>query len=62
MSTGHNVIEKAQPRRLPQPLTAICAVLMLVGVATFIYGLTTNPQVTWLAYHTNFIYFATLFF
>ena len=60
MSTGPGVIEKARPRALPQPLTAICAVLMVLGVAAFLYGLVTNPQVAWLAYHTNFVYFATL--
>ena len=60
MSTGPSVIEKARPRALPQPLTAICAGLMVLGVVAFLYGLATNPQVAWLAYHTNFVYFATL--
>ena len=60
MSTGPSVIEKARPRALPQPLTAICAALMVLGAAAFLYGLATNPQVAWLAYHTNFIYFAML--
>jgi hypothetical protein len=53
-------IEKANPRPLPQPLTAICAAAAVLGVVTFLYGLTSDPQTTWLAFHTNFIYFGTL--
>ena len=60
MSSGPNVVERAQPSRLPQPVTAICAGLFLLGVAAFLYGLSSNPQTAWLAYHTNFIYFAML--
>ncbi len=60
MSSGPSVIEKARPGRLPQPLTSILAGLLVVGVAAFVYGLSSNPQIAWLAFHTNFIYFATL--
>jgi len=41
-------------------MTTICVVLALLGVGTFVYGLTADPQTTWLAFHTNFIYFGTL--
>ena len=60
MSSRPSVIEKARPGRLPQPLTSILAGLLVVGVAAFVYGLSSNPQIAWLAFHTNFIYFATL--
>ena len=53
-------IEKANPRPLPQPLTAICAGAAGLGVVAFIYGLMTDAQTAWLAFHTNFIYFGTL--
>ncbi len=53
-------IEKANPRALPQPLTSICGVLAVLGVLTFGYGLTSDPQTAWLAFHTNFIYFGML--
>jgi hypothetical protein len=53
-------IEKASPRSLPQPLTAICAGAAAVGVAAFAMGLFTDPQSAWLAFHSNFIFFATL--
>ncbi len=53
-------IEKAVPRPLPQPLTAVCAGLLVSGVVTFVYGLSSDPQTTWLSFHTNFIYFGTL--
>ena len=32
----------------------------MLGILTFGYGLTSDPQTTWLAFHTNFIYFGTL--
>jgi hypothetical protein len=53
-------IEKANPRALPQPLTAICAGLALLGVAAFLYGLSADPRAAWLSFHTNFVYFAML--
>jgi hypothetical protein len=53
-------IEKANPRPLPQPLTGICAGAAVLGVVAFIYGLATDPQTAWLAFHTNFVYFGTL--
>jgi len=56
---GHT-IDKANPRTLPQPLTAICAGLAVLGVAAFFYGLSTDPQTAWLSFHTNFMYFALL--
>jgi hypothetical protein len=45
---------------LPQPLTAICAGLAGIGVLAFVIGLSSDPQTAWLAFHTNFIYFANL--
>ncbi|MCZ6463152.1 MAG: hypothetical protein O7A09_02355, partial [Proteobacteria bacterium] len=52
--------EQASPRSLPQPLTAICLGLVAVGAAAFGYGLTSDPQSAWLAYHSNFMFYATL--
>ena len=60
MSSPSVVAEKANPRALPQPLTAICAALAALGVAAFVYGLKNDPQTAWLAFHANFIYFALL--
>ena len=60
MSAASTPVEKALPRSLPQPLTAICAGLAVIGVVSFLYGLSSDPQTTWLAFHANFIYFATL--
>ena len=60
MSSDPSIVERARPGRLPQPLTAICAALFVVGTGAFLYGLTTNPQVAWLSFHTNFIYLAML--
>ncbi len=60
MSAAAVEIEKANPRPLPQPLTAICAGAAVLGSMAFAYGLVTDPQTAWLAFHTNFIYFGTL--
>ncbi len=59
MSTP-SVTERAIPRSLPQPLTAICAGLAGIGVLAFVIGLSSDPQTAWLAFHANFIYFANL--
>ncbi len=60
MSSNPVAIEKANPRALPQPLTAICAALAVLGVVAFVYGLRSDPQTAWLSFHANFIYFAML--
>ena len=60
MSGSVTAFEKATPRSLPQPLTSICAVLVAVGIGAFFYGLSSDAQSTWLAFHTNFIYYGAL--
>ena len=60
MSSSSVAVEKAAPRGLPQPLTTICAALAVIGVGSFFYGHNTDPQTAWLAFHSNFIYFAFL--
>jgi hypothetical protein len=49
--------EQANPRELPAYLVGVCAVLIAIGVVSFLVG---DAQTAWLAYHVNFIYFATL--
>lgn len=53
-------LETANPRQLPSSLIGICVVLIAVGVVSFIAGVMTDPVTAWLAYHVNFLYFATL--
>jgi hypothetical protein len=60
VSTSTSVIEQATTRALPQPLTSICAGLILVGLAAFGYGIATDPQTAWLSFHANFLYYAIL--
>ena len=60
MSSSSVAIEKANPRALPPPLTAICAALAALGIASFLYGLSSDPQTAWLSYHSNFIFFMML--
>jgi hypothetical protein len=60
VSSASRVLEQANPISLPQPLTNICAGLAVVGVVAFLVGLASDPQAAWLAFHANFIYFATL--
>jgi hypothetical protein len=52
--------ERANPRDLPNSLIGICGALVAIGIASFAYGLSTDPDTAWRAYHVNFIYFATL--
>jgi len=52
--------EQATTRPLPQPLTSICAGLIVVGLAAFVYGLASDPQTAWLSFHANFLYYAIL--
>jgi hypothetical protein len=49
-------VERANPRVLPQPATTICAALAGIGVVAFVVGLSTDPQSTWLAFHSNYIF------
>ena len=60
MSSSSVAVEKAAPRGLPQPLTTVCAALAVLGIASFVYGLNTDKQTTWLSFQANFIYFAML--
>jgi len=52
--------ERANPRNLPSSLIGVCGALIAIGIASFAYGLSTDPDTAWRAYHVNFIYFATL--
>jgi len=52
--------ERANPRDLPVSLIGICGALVAIGIASFAYGISTDPDIAWRAYHVNFIYFATL--
>jgi len=53
-------LERANPRNLPMSLIGTCGALVAIGIASFAYGLSTDPDTAWRAYHVNFIYFATL--
>ena len=52
--------ERANPRGLPKPLVGICGALVAVGLASFAFGLVSDPATAWRSYHVNFIYFAGL--
>jgi hypothetical protein len=53
-------LERANPRGLPQPLTAVCALLVAIGVVAFVWGLVSDPTTAWRAFHVNFVYYAAL--
>ncbi|MCA9504610.1 MAG: hypothetical protein H6748_09975 [Spirochaetaceae bacterium] len=57
MSTATTAPERANPGALPQPVFNLCIAFIVIGLICFGVGLAKNPQATWLAYHTNFIYF-----
>jgi len=60
VSTATSAAERANPGALPQPLTNICLAFAVIGVVSFIGGVVTDPQTTWLAYHANFVFFTML--
>ncbi len=60
MSNAAAAAERANPGSLPQPLTSICMAFAVLGVVTFVGGVITDPQTTWLAYHANFIFYTML--
>ena len=51
---------RANPREIPVAWLAICLLLVAVGVVSFFSGLRSDPRATWLAYQSNWVYFATL--
>ena len=53
-------LERANPRDFPMSLIGICIALVAIGIASFGYGLSTDADTAWRAYHVNFIYWATL--
>jgi len=51
---------QANPRDLPTTLVGLCAVLIVIGVISFIGGLMSDADTAWRAFHVNFVYFNTL--
>jgi hypothetical protein len=58
--TAGTVVERANPRSLPQPATLICAGLAALGTIAFLAGLAVDAPTAWRAFHVNFVYFAGL--
>ena len=55
-SEGDITQERANSTGLPQPLAGICLALVGLGIMAFVAGLIRDPQKTWLAFHSNFIF------
>ena len=60
MSSVTSAAERANPGVLPKPLFNLCLLFGVIGVVSFVGGLATDPQTTWLAYHSNFIFFTMM--
>lgn len=56
MSVDGVSLERANSKGLPQPLAGICLALVALGITAFVAGLMRDPQKTWLAFHSNFIF------
>jgi len=51
---------RANPREIPVAWLGGCLLLVVIGVFSFVAGLRSDPRAAWLAYHSNFVFFATL--
>ena len=52
--------EKALPRELPKPLLMGCVAMVGIGVVAFLFGLASDAQSAWLAFHANLVYFTMM--
>jgi len=48
--------EKANSIGLPGPLVGVSLAMLVLGILAFAAGLMRDPQSTWLAFHSNFIF------
>ena len=60
MSAVSTAPERANPGALPQPLFQVCLFAVVVGIVSFVGGVSSDPQTAWLAFHANFIFFTML--
>ena len=60
MSAVKTAVERANPGALPQPIFNVCLAAVVIGVVSFVGGVSSDPQSAWLAFHSNFIFFTLL--
>ena len=53
-------VDQASPRSLPKAPVAVCGLLALVGVVSFIGGLASDPATAWRAFHVNTLFFGAM--
>lgn len=56
MSSEVPAAEKANPLGPPQALVGLSVALLVLGILAFVAGLMRDPQSTWLAFQSNFIF------
>lgn len=56
MSSQAPAAEKANSIGLPGPLVGVSLAMLVLGILAFAAGLMRDPQSTWLAFHSNFIF------
>ena len=56
MSSQAPGAEKANSIGLPGPLVGVSLAMLVLGILAFAAGLMRDPQSTWLAFHSNFIF------
>jgi hypothetical protein len=54
------VVERANPRALPKQVVLVCAGLLGLGVLAFFYGLATDADTAWRAFHVNYLFLGAL--
>jgi len=53
-------VDQASPRSLPKAPVAVCGLLAVVGVVSFIGGLASDPATAWRAFHVNTLFFGAM--
>ncbi len=54
--SGVDSAMQARPRELPSAWVAVCGILVLVGIGSFVFGLATDAPTAWRAFHVNWLY------